>query len=38
MTVLAWRLEDMGGERFEKYIGDRINDGFDVVGRGERKR
>lgn len=33
---MAWRLEDRGGERFEKYLGDGIDDGFEVVG--ERKK
>lgn len=34
--LVAWRLEDRGGERFEKYLGDGIDDGFEVVG--ERKK
>lgn len=34
--VAEWRLEDRGGERFEKYLGDRTDDRVDVVGERER--
>lgn len=33
--VAAWRLEDRG-ERFEKCLGYRTDDRFDVVGKRER--
>lgn len=34
--VAEWKLEDRGGERFEKYLGCRTDDRFDVVGERQR--